>query len=169
MAARNAEIAVRAVAAKDVAAARRLFQRYADALPFDLAYQNFAGEMAGLPAPYQPPDGALFLAWRDAVPLGAVGVKRLEPGIAEIKRLFVVPEARGQRIGLSLLHRALDEVRRLGYPAVRLDSHRRSMAAAISLYRGLGFCEIAPYGPDLGGEIAFFEKRLNNGDSGLSG
>jgi putative acetyltransferase len=149
-----------AVSAKDVAAARRLFRRYADALPFDLAYQSFADELAGLPAPYQPPDGALFLAWRGAVPLGTAGVKRLEPAVAEIKRLFVVPEARGQRIGLALLHRALDEVRRLGYPTVRLDSHRRSMGPAIALYRGLGFREIAPYGPDLGGEIVFFEKRF---------
>ncbi len=36
------------------------------------------------------------------------------------------------------------------------------MVAATALYRGLGFVEIAPYGPDLGGEIAFFEKRLSH-------
>jgi hypothetical protein len=35
------------------------------------------------------------------------------------------------------------------------------MAAAIALYHDLGFGEIAPYGPDLDGEIAFFEKRLS--------
>jgi hypothetical protein len=34
------------------------------------------------------------------------------------------------------------------------------MAEAIALYRKLGFFEIPPYGPDLGGDIAFFEKRL---------
>jgi putative acetyltransferase len=166
---RNAEIVIRAVAAADVAMARGLFHRYADALPFDLGYQNFADEMAGLPAPYQPPGGALFLAWRHAEPLGMVGVKPLEPDIAEIKRLFVVPEARGQRIGLSLLRRALDTARRLGYSTARLDTHRQSMAPAIALYRSVGFCEVAPYGPDLGGEIVFFERRLDSGDSNFPG
>jgi hypothetical protein len=34
------------------------------------------------------------------------------------------------------------------------------MTAAIAVYRSLGFVEIPPYGPDLNGEIVFFEKRL---------
>jgi ribosomal protein S18 acetylase RimI-like enzyme len=34
------------------------------------------------------------------------------------------------------------------------------MGAAIALYRSLGFSEIPPYGPDLAGDIAFFEKTL---------
>jgi putative acetyltransferase len=157
-------VGIRAFAKGDLAAVRALFQRYADALPFDLAYQKFADELAGLPAPYQPPDGALFLAWRDAAPVGVVGVKRLEPHIAEIKRLFVVTEVRGLGIGASLLRRALGEARRLGYASVRLDSHRPSMGAAIALYRSLGFYEAAAYGPDLGGEIVFFEKRLADAD-----
>lgn len=44
---------------------------------------------------------------------------------------------------------------------IPLDSHRRTMATAIALYRNLGFVEIPPYGPDLGGEIGFFEKVLH--------
>jgi ribosomal protein S18 acetylase RimI-like enzyme len=35
------------------------------------------------------------------------------------------------------------------------------MAAAIALYRSLGFREISPYGPNPSGEFAFFEKRLD--------
>jgi hypothetical protein len=35
------------------------------------------------------------------------------------------------------------------------------MAEAMALYRNLGFVEIPPYGPDLDGEIAFFEKQLS--------
>jgi hypothetical protein len=35
------------------------------------------------------------------------------------------------------------------------------MGAAMALYRDLGFVEIPPYGPDLDGEIAFFDKRLS--------
>jgi ribosomal protein S18 acetylase RimI-like enzyme len=44
---------------------------------------------------------------------------------------------------------------------VRLDTHRPSMGAAISLYRKLGFVEIPPYGPNPDGQFAFFEKRLS--------
>jgi putative acetyltransferase len=145
---------------RDIAAVRALFERYAAALPFSLAYQGFAAELAGLPQPYAGPDGRLLLARRDGAAVGTVALRRLGPDIAEIKRLYVVPEARRDGIGLALLTRAVEDARRLGYARVRLDSHRASMGAAIALYRRLGFVEIAPYGPDLDGAIAFFEKAL---------
>jgi len=144
----------------EVAIVRTLFERYAAALPFDLGYQDFAGELAGLPYPYMPPGGSLLLARDRSDATGVIGLKSFAPGIAEIKRLYVVPEARGRGIGKRLLCRAIDEARRLFYARVRLDSHAPSMGAAIALYRGLGFVEIAPYGPDLGGAIVFFEKTL---------
>jgi ribosomal protein S18 acetylase RimI-like enzyme len=102
----------------------------------------------------------LLLAKRGAALVGTVGLKRLCPGIAEIKRLYVVPAMRGSGIGKALLERIISEARRRRYECVRLDSHRASMTTAISIYRRLGFAEIPPYGPDLNGEIAFFEKSL---------
>jgi len=155
--------------AADIEAARALFRDYAAALPFDLEFQNFAAELTGLPAPYAPPGGVLLLAKSSGSPVGAVGVKRLADGVAEIKRLYVVPEARGHRLGHALLARAIGEAARIGYRRVRLDSHRASMGRAIALYRTLGFSEIAPYGPDLGGAIAFFEKRLDHPTAVASG
>jgi GNAT superfamily N-acetyltransferase len=98
--------------------------------------------------------------WRGADCLGTVGLKWLAVGVAEVKRLYVVPEARGRGVGRMLLTRIVDEARRKQYSRVRLDSDRRSMAAALALYRALGFIEIPAYGPDLGGRIAFFEKLL---------
>ena len=59
-----------------------------------------------------------------------------------------------------LLSRIIDDAWEKGYERIRLDSHRPSMTTAIAMYRSLGFLEIPPYGPDLGGEIAFFEKSL---------
>ena len=145
---------------RDIAAARALFERYAAALPFSLAYQGFAAELAALPQPYAAPDGVLLLARRDDAAIGTVAVRRLGPVIAEIKRLYLVPEARRDGVGKLLLARAIEHARRLGYERLRLDSHRATMAAAIALYRRFGFVEIAPYGPDLDGAIAFFEKIL---------
>ena len=145
----------------DFVTARELFCAYADSLPFSLDFQGFQAELAGLPAPYNPPAGCLLLARRERAPVGVAGLKPLAPGIAEIKRLYVVPAARGAGLGRALAERAIAEVRAKGYGCLRLDTHRPSMGTAIALYRRLGFVEIAPYGPDLDGEIAFFEKRLS--------
>ena len=153
-------LATIAASKSDIETVRELFRRYAEALPFSLAYQGFETELAALPAPYVPPDGCLLLAKRGAEPAGTVGLKKLADGIAEIKRLYVLPEARRYGIGRMLLTRIISEAQARGYDRVRLDSHRPSMAAAIGLYRDLGFIEIPPYGPDLGGEVSFFEKLL---------
>jgi putative acetyltransferase len=144
----------------DIETARHLLRAYAEALPFSLEFQNFADELAGLPAPYTPPAGCLLIARHAGAAVGVVGIKPLAPGIAEVKRLYVVPEARGAGVGGRLAERAVAEAYLKGYERVRLDTHRPSMSAAMALYRRLGFVEVAPYGPDLGGEIAFFEKTL---------
>ena len=145
----------------DVATIRELFRAYAESLPFSLDFQGFQAELAELPGRFSPPAGCLLIARRASMPLGIVGLKPLALGIAEIKRLYVTPEARGAGLGRGLDERALAEARAKNYDRVRLDTHRPSMAEAIALYRRLGFVEIAPYGPDLGGEIVFFEKRLS--------
>jgi putative acetyltransferase len=154
-------VIAQAAGAAGIAAARELLERYAAALPFSLDYQDFTTELAGLPAPYAPPHGALLLAKRHGDAVGTVGLKRLGNGVAEIKRLYVTPDARGLGIGKALLLQAIDEARRKGYARTRLDSHRGSMQAAIALYLSLGFIEIPPYGPDLDGEMAFFEIELS--------
>jgi ribosomal protein S18 acetylase RimI-like enzyme len=146
----------------DLEVARALFQAYAGSLPFSLDFQGFDAELAGLPAPYDPPAGCLLLAKQGGATIGIVGLKPLLPGIAEIKRLYVVPEARGTGLGRSLAERALAEAKAKGYERVRLDTHRPSMGAAMALYRALGFVEIAPYGPNPDGQFAFFEKRLSD-------
>jgi ribosomal protein S18 acetylase RimI-like enzyme len=152
---------IREVGAADIDTVRRLFRAYAESLPFSLDFQGFAAELAGLPAPYSPPAGCLLLARQAGSAVGMVGLKPLAEGVAEIKRLYVVPEARGAGLGRALAERAIAAARVKRYERVRLDTHRPSMTAAIALYRGLGFVEIPPYGPDLGGDIAFFEKRLS--------
>src|SRR6266571_4673659 len=137
--------------AGDIETARRLFRAYADALPFSLDFQNFAQELAGLPAPYTPPAGCLLLAREAGAAVGVVGLKPLAAGIAEIKRLYVVEDARGAGVGRKLAEGALEAAAAKGYERARLDTHRPSMGAAVALYRRLGFVEIPPYGPDLDG------------------
>lgn len=157
------DIKIVEVGAADTETARALFREYAGSLPFSLDFQDFDAELAGLPAPYAEPGGSLLLA-REAsgAAIGVVGLKRFADGIAEVKRLYLVPRARGLGLGRALLEAAIEAAGARGYEKVRLDSHRASMGAAISLYGRLGFTEIPAYGPNPGGAFAFFELRLQN-------
>jgi GNAT superfamily N-acetyltransferase len=146
--------------ADEIAVARRLIEEYARSLPFSLDLQNFAAELAGLPAPYVAPGGCLLLAWQGGAPVGIVALKPLASRAGEVKRLYVVPAARGTGLGRVLLECAIDAACYRGHTHLRLDSHRASMEGAIRLYRRLGFVEIPAYGPDLAGELAFFEMKL---------
>ena len=84
----------------DIETARDLFRAYAGSLPFSLDFQNFAAELDGLPAPYNPPAGCLLIARQERVAVGVVGLKPLAPGIAEHLRC----ERRG--LGIAQLEHA---------------------------------------------------------------
>jgi GNAT superfamily N-acetyltransferase len=86
----------------DWAAARRLLEEYARSLNLDLSFQNFAHEMEHLASEYAPPTGAFRLAEEKGLLLGCVGVRRFSGDIGEIKRLYVIPTARGRGVGLLL-------------------------------------------------------------------
>jgi ribosomal protein S18 acetylase RimI-like enzyme len=124
--------------------ARRLFERYAESLGFDLAFQNFAAELDGLPGAYAPPAGCVLLATVDGPPGGCVALRDLGGGICEMKRLYVLPEFRGFGLGRLLATRVGDDARRMGYERMRLDSVP-AMREAQALYERLGFRDIAPY------------------------
>lgn len=124
---------------------RRLFEEYAASLSFDLCFQNFKQELDGLPGEYAPPGGGLWLATtRRGEAAGCVALRRLEPGVGEMKRLYVRPEHRGTGLGKRLALRVLDEAGSIGHRRIRLDT-TPEMAGAIRLYESLGFIRIAPY------------------------
>jgi GNAT superfamily N-acetyltransferase len=94
---------------------------------------------------YLPPDGRLFLARDDAQTLvGLVFLKRIRPETAEIKRLYVRPEARGTGLGRRLSKLAIDEARAMGMRLVLIDTSMW-LTTAQALYRSMGFREIPRY------------------------
>jgi ribosomal protein S18 acetylase RimI-like enzyme len=123
---------------------RALFLEYARSLDFNLCFQSFDKELEQLPGPYGRPHGRLILCEVDGKPAGCIALKRLEPGICEMKRLYVRPEFRGQQLGFKLVSHLLDEARGAGYRFMRLDTIG-TMHHAIALYLSFGFKEIPPY------------------------
>ena len=121
-----------------------LLREYAASLPFELDFQDFDRELAGLPGAYAPPRGALFLARVDGEAAGCIALRPLDEEACELKRLFVRPAARGRGLGRRLTTAIVSEARRLGYARMRLDT-TPGMEAAQALYEELGFVEAAPY------------------------
>jgi ribosomal protein S18 acetylase RimI-like enzyme len=133
---------------QQVSAARELMLEYASWLEFKLCFQGFDEELRTLPGKYAPPEGRLFLALWDGQIAGIGALRPFssdEPGVCEMKRLYVRPQYRGQGIGRALLNTVLAEARAIGYQRMRLDSVEPLMQDAVRMYRAYGFREIPPY------------------------
>ena len=91
-----------------------------------------------------PPGGCLLVARLRGEPVGCAGLRALEPGIGEIKRMWVAPAARSRGIGRRFLGELEQLGRRRGMRALRLDTNE-SLAEALRLYRSCGYREIAPF------------------------
>ena len=134
--------------ASELDAVRALFRRYADSLHVDLCFQNFESELATLPGEYAQPRGALLMAMADGVLAGCCALRPLDtvdyPNACEMKRLYVPPEFRKNKIGRQLVEAILECARHAGYACVLLDT-LDEMETARALSRDLGFEEIPPY------------------------
>ena len=91
-----------------------------------------------------PPDGAFVILYEDGEPVAGGGLRRLENDVAEIKRMFVEPAARGRGHGRRVLSELEAVAAELGYRRLRLDT-AQSMTTAIALYRGAGYRDIPDY------------------------
>ena len=129
---------------EDLSRARTLFEEYASSLHFDLDFQNFEKELAGLPGGYAPPEGCLLLACYQDQVAGCVALRKIDRKICEMKRLYVRPSFRRLGVGRVLALAIIQEAMRIGYSRMRLDMVP-SMKDAQALYESLGFQKIPPY------------------------
>ena len=93
-----------------------------------------------------------------AMDLIASALGRERTALAEIKRLWVAPSARGQKLGRRLMDAVEDAARELGIAVLRLDTNS-ALAEAGQLYRSSGWTEIPRFNDDPYPDL-FFEKRL---------
>jgi ribosomal protein S18 acetylase RimI-like enzyme len=128
----------------DRATVEALFREYVASLSEDISFQNVEEELANLPGKYARPTGAVLIARDGAQIAGAIACRMVEPGVCEMKRLYVRPAFRGAGLGRELANELIEDARAQGYRTMLLDT-LASMAAARALYRDLGFMPVAPY------------------------
>ncbi|MGN6866980.1 MAG: GNAT family N-acetyltransferase [Solirubrobacteraceae bacterium] len=106
----------------------------------------------------EPPDGRWLVAYHDGQPVGCAGLKRLDERTAEIKRIYVTPEARRAGVSRALISGLETAARDAGYEIVRLDTGAKQQAS-VALFSSCGYEQIADYN---GNPVAayWFEKRI---------
>jgi GNAT superfamily N-acetyltransferase len=102
------------------------------------------GAPSATPADFAPPGGAFLVIYEDGVAVAGGGLKRLDERACEIKRMYVVPRARGRGHASRLLKALEEEARRLGYAIARLDTGEHQPAAQ-AMYERAGYARIGNF------------------------
>lgn len=102
------------------------------------------GTPSATPADFAPPSGAFLVGSAGDEAVAGGGLKSLGGGVAEIKRMYVVPEWRGAGVARALLAQLESTALDLGYHTVRLDTGAHQ-ARAKALYDRSGYRRIADY------------------------
>ncbi len=89
--------------------------------------------------------GAFLIISRDGTPVGCGALRLLDPDTAELKRMYIEPNARGHGLGRQLVAALEAKARALGARRVVLETGIRQ-EAALALYRNTGFGPIPLYG-----------------------
>jgi putative acetyltransferase len=93
--------------------------------------------------------GGIFLVMLDGGRMiGTGALRRMEEGVGEVKRLWLLPEYHGQALGYRIMQELFAFARQQGYRTLRLETDAAHQARALAFYRRLGFTEIPRYGSD---------------------
>ncbi len=88
--------------------------------------------------------GFVLMSLEDEGVIGCLGVREIEPGVGEVKRMYVKPTFRGRGLGRRLLEAGLSLARGKGLRRLVLDT-RLDLSAANHLYEAFGFRDIEDY------------------------
>jgi putative acetyltransferase len=94
---------------------------------------------------FEPPDGVFLVSRVDGRAVGCGGFCRFDETRAELKRMYVVPDARGLGLGRELLAALEAEARAVGYAGIVLETGVLQ-DASLGLYTSSGYVPIPCYG-----------------------
>jgi ribosomal protein S18 acetylase RimI-like enzyme len=155
----NKKISINKLAKDDIEKTKVLIKEYLKWIDINLSFQNINEELASFPEIYKEPEGAFLVAKDGKYIIGCVGLKKLENGICEMKRLYVKDKYKGLGIGKTLIEALLKEAKKKGYKKMRLDTLKK-MDIAQKLYKEYGFYEINQYVENPIEGAVFLEKVL---------
>jgi putative acetyltransferase len=108
----------------------------------------------------RPGRGAFVVAYDAGKPLGCGAVRTIGAGVAEVKRMYVVPGARGRGIARRMLVALENEARAIGVTTLMLETGTRQ-PEAIALYEKTGYARRDAFGDYPPSPLnVFFEKHL---------
>ena len=136
---------------KSIEKIKELFKEYTDMLVKEdedfaeyLKLQDYDSELENLDIKYGLPKGRLYLATVEGEVAGCIALKYIDEKTCELKRLYVKPECRGNKIADALVDQIIDDAKKIGYKKIQLDT-LPFLKSAIHLYERYGFYEILPY------------------------
>lgn len=138
--------------------AARLLAEYLDDLEHRLEGWAREGYVDAAPDELVPPAGALLVGYEDGEAVACGAVRVVEPGVAEVKRMFVSPRLRGRGLGRALLEALERTAVDLGCDVARLDS-TEPLTEATALYRSAGYVDIRDYNRNPNATV-WMERRL---------
>jgi ribosomal protein S18 acetylase RimI-like enzyme len=138
--------------------AMTLFVEYSNWLNIDLSFQKFAEELKILKTMYGDPFGCIILCKHENDFVGCVAVRKIDDGVAELKRMYVKPEFQRMGIGENLLKMSISFAKEKRYKTIKLDT-LNTMKPAMNLYAKHGFVETSAYyfNPEL--TAVYFELK----------
>lgn len=133
---------IRPIEPRDDAAVAQVIRRV---MPeFGAGGEGFAihdAEVDAMDAAYAKPRCAYFVVEVDGTVVGGGGVAPLahgEPDICELRKMYLLPEARGLGAGHAMLAHCLETARRFGFKRCYIET-LTGMDSALALYRKHGF------------------------------
>lgn len=139
----------------------RLLVAYRDEFNNDACFSSFEAEMAHIESLYAQ-EGLLKLiavSETDGEIVACIAYRTFEPGVAEMKRLYVKPAHRGRHLGRILAETIIAIARQRGFDKIILDT-MVEMKTAQQLYHQLGFTIMPPYDHQNPERIVCYEKKL---------
>jgi len=139
--------------------AQLALRRYVDELQGLLPHGFTVEEaLAGAIRDYNPPRGLYVLRGTDEAPTAGGAITFLDDERAEVKRMWVSPDARGQGIARALL----GELERLavenGRRVMVLDTSSQ-LTGAVALYDATGYARVSSYNENHDADL-WFRKEL---------
>lgn len=126
----------------------------------DICFQSFEEELKNPLKKYGPPSGDLMLAYWDDEIAGCIALMKMkESGACEMKRLYVRPSLRKNKIGRLLIEDLLNSAKERDYKIMRLDTFTK-LQPALHLYQQFGFKNISAYYDNPLPGVVYMEKEL---------